>query len=135
ALGVAVNKPNTKIWCIDGDGAMLMHMGSMAVIGANKPKNLIHIVINNGAHETVGGLPTVASEIDVVKIALACGYPNAVSVDSFEELDKVLKFAKEKNELCFIEVKSSLGARDDLGRPTTTALENKENFMEYINTL
>jgi phosphonopyruvate decarboxylase len=63
ALGVAINKPDRRIWCIDGDGAVLMHMGAMAVIGANKPKNLIHIVINNGAHETVGGMPTVASQI------------------------------------------------------------------------
>lgn len=135
ALGVAVNKPETRVWCIDGDGAMLMHMGAMAVIGANKPNNLIHVVINNGAHETVGGLPTVASDIDIVKIAEACGYPNVISVDSFEKLDSALEAAKVKNELTLIEVKSSLGARDDLGRPTTTALENKENFMEYLKEL
>lgn len=132
ALGVAINKQDKKIWCIDGDGAVLMHMGAMAVIGANVPKNLVHIVINNGAHETVGGMPTVAGKIDVVAIAKACGYPNAVSVDSFEKLDKELKTAKEKNELSFIEVKCSIGARDDLGRPTTTAIENKQAFMEYI---
>ncbi len=65
ALGVALNKPKQRIWCVDGDGAVLMHMGSMAVIGANAPHNLIHIVINNGAHETVGGMPTVASNIDL----------------------------------------------------------------------
>ena len=135
ALGVALNKPNKKIWCIDGDGAVLMHMGAMAVIGANKPKNLIHIVINNAAHETVGGMPTVAGNIDLVKIAEACGYPNAVCVDNFGELDKELEKAKERNELSFIEVKCSIGAREDLGRPTTTSLENKQNFMEYLKTL
>ncbi|MBS6821070.1 MAG: phosphonopyruvate decarboxylase [Roseburia sp.] len=132
ALGVALQKPQQKIWCIDGDGAMLMHMGAMAVIGANKPSNLVHIVINNGAHETVGGLPTVASEINLVKMAEACGYPYAVRVSKFEQLDKELQAAKERRELTLIEVECAIGAREDLGRPTTTALENKENFMRYL---
>lgn len=135
ALGVAINKPEQRIWCVDGDGAVLMHMGSMAVLGSNKPKNLIHVVINNGAHETVGGMPTVAGSIDVVGVAKACGYPYAVSVDSFEALDRELEAAKERGELSLIEAKCSIGARDDLGRPTTTALENKQNFMEYLKTL
>ena len=110
-------------------------MGSMAVLGAIKPKNLIHVVINNGAHETVGGMRTVAGNIDLVKIALACGYPNAVCVDNFDDLDRELEKAKGRNELSLIEVKCSIGAREDLGRPTTTALENKQNFMEYLKTL
>ena len=135
ALGVAINKPDTRVWCVDGDGAVLMHMGSMAVLGANKPKNMIHVVINNGAHETVGGMPTVASGLDLVAIAKACGYPNAVSVDDFETLDRELEAAKARDELSLIEVKCSIGAREDLGRPTTTALENKENFMEYLASL
>lgn len=132
ALGVVLQKPQQKIWCIDGDGAMLMHMGAMAVIGANKPSNLVHIVINNGAHETVGGLPTVASEINLVKMAETCGYPYAVRVSEFEQLDKELQAAKERRELTLIEVECAIGAREDLGRPTTTALENKENFMRYL---
>ena len=135
ALGVAINKQEQRIWCVDGDGAVLMHMGAMAVLGANKPKNLIHVVINNGSHETVGGMPTVAGSIDLVAIARACGYPNAVSVDNFEDLDRELETAKRKNELSYIEVKCSIGARDNLGRPTTTALENKRNFMDYLKTL
>jgi len=132
ALGVALNKPEKTIWCVDGDGAVLMHMGAMAVLGANKPNNLIHIVINNGAHETVGGMPTVAAQIDLVAIAKACGYPNAVCVNNFEELDKELAEAKERRELSLIEVKCSIGARDDLGRPTTSALDNKQSFMNYL---
>ncbi len=132
ALGVAINKPNEKIWCIDGDGSALMHMGAMAVVGNVKPNNLVHIVINNSAHETVGGMPTVASTMNLVDIAKSCGYSYAVSVDNFDDLDKELKLAKSHDELCFIEIFCSIGARDDLGRPTTTALENKENFMEYL---
>ena len=133
ALGVALNKEDKKIWCIDGDGAALMHMGSMAVLGSNKPANLVHILINNASHETVGGMPTVAGNIDFVSLAKAVGYPNAVSVDTFDSLDEALKEVKEKDELSLIEVKCSIGAREDLGRPTTTALENKENFMGYLN--
>lgn len=132
AFEIAVQKPKKKIWIIDGDGAVLMHMGSMALMGANSPDNVVHIVINNGAHETVGGMPTVAAKIDLVKIAQGCGYPYAVSVDSFEALDSTLKEAKNRSQLSFIEVKCSIGARSDLGRPTTSAKENKDNFMRCI---
>lgn len=135
ALGVAINKPRTRIWCIDGDGAVLMHMGAMAVLGASAPQNMIHVVINNGAHETVGGMPTVAANIDLAMIAKACGYSYAVSVDSFETLDAELKAAKLRDELSLIEVKCAIGARDDLGRPTTSAIENKKNFMGYLASL
>lgn len=132
ALEIALQKPEQKIWCIDGDGALLMHMGAMALIGSNKPKNLVHVVINNGAHETVGGMPTVASDIDVTSIARACGYPNAVSVSDYDSLDRELEAAKDRCELSLIEVKCSIGSRADLGRPTTTAIENKIEFMKHL---
>ncbi len=133
ALGLALNRKDRRIWCIDGDGAVLMHMGSMAVIGANKPENMIHIVINNSAHETVGGMPTVAGSIDLPAIALACGYQDAVSVDSFPALDEALSAAGNRKCLSFIEVKCAIGARDDLGRPTTTPIENKEAFIKELS--
>lgn len=132
ALGIAVHKPEKKLWCIDGDGAALMHMGAMALVGSNKPDNMVHIIINNSAHETVGGMPTVAGEIDFVSIARACGYPCTLSVDSYDALDEALAIAKSCNELILIEVKCAIGAREGLGRPTTSARENKENFMRYI---
>lgn len=135
ALGIALNKPDAKIWCIDGDGAALMHMGAMAVIGSIKPYNLVHIVINNNAHETVGGMPTAASNADLLKIAEGCGYSHICCVQSYEELDTALNTAKAQDGLTFIEVKCAIGSRSDLGRPTTTALENKINFMEYLKTL
>ncbi len=133
ALGVASFKPDRKVWCIDGDGAMLMHMGSMAVAGSLAPKNLVHIVINNGAHETVGGMPTAAGKLDCAALARACGYSYALSAATPDELDRVLAQAKEREGLGFIEIKCSIGARDDLGRPTTTARENKESFMKTLN--
>lgn len=132
ALAIALNKPHSKIWCLDGDGAVLMHMGAMALIGSNKPSNMVHIVINNESHESVGGVPTVAGHVELCQIAVACGYAYAVCVDNFNDLDKELKAAKERTCLSFIEVKCALGARDNLGRPTVTTLENKKNFMEYL---
>ena len=132
ALGIALQNDKKKIWIIDGDGAALMHMGSMAVMGAYAPKNVIHIIINNGAHETVGGQPTVASKVDLVGVAKACGYKKVFSADDKESLRDCLKQAKNAGELTFIEVKCAMGARDNLGRPTTTARENKENFMAEL---
>lgn len=134
ALGIALNK-QSKVWCVDGDGAVLMHMGAMAVIGANAPANMVHVIINNGAHETVGGMPTVASKIDLVSIAKACGYQNAVSVDNFGDLDRELEKAKQKRELSMIEAKCAIGSRENLGRPTSSAFENKISFMEYLQTI
>ena len=132
ALGVALNRPDRKIWCLDGDGAVLMHMGAMALIGANKPTNLVHIVINNGAHETVGGMPTVAMHLDISNIAKACGYPYSKCVSTYEQLDQALKSVKNMRELSLIEVKCSVGSRKGLGRPTTTTLDNKQQFMNEL---
>ncbi len=132
ALGIAINKPDRRIWCIDGDGAVLMHMGAMAVIGAVRPSNMVHILINNNAHETVGGMPTVAGKTDVPSIARACGYESVYSVSDTDELDKVLEKIIEIKGLIFIEIKTAMGAREDLGRPTTTAKENKINFMNFL---
>jgi phosphonopyruvate decarboxylase len=133
ALGLALQKPNSRIWCIDGDGAILMHMGAMAVIGSNKPTNLVHLVINNRAHESVGGMPTVADNIKLAQIALGCGYSRARSVLNYDELNEALIEAKNSNILTFIEVKAAIGSRADLGRPTSTPKENKEKFMSYLN--
>ncbi len=134
ALGIALNKPQTRVWCIDGDGAALMHLGAMAVLGAKKPRNLVHVLINNAAHETVGGMPTVADTTDFVGVALACGYPKAERVADDAALRAALGRAKVANCLYFIEAKATIGSRADLGRPTTTAMENKQAFMAYLAT-
>ena len=132
ALGIALNKPNTKIWCIDGDGAALMHMGSLALIGSKSPKNFVHVLINNGAHESVGGQPTVGETIDFCKIAKACAYKHVFKLESKDELKKILEEIKDKEGPFFIELKAAIGSRENLGRPTTTPLENKEAFMAYL---
>lgn len=134
ALGIALQRPERRVWCLDGDGAALMHLGAMALIGSSRPANLVHIVLNNEAHESVGGLPTVAGLLDLPAIARACGYPGAVSVNSRSELERALAAAKEAKQLTLIEVKCALGARDDLGRPTTTPQENKAAFMAALES-
>lgn len=134
ALGIALGKKDRKVWCIDGDGAVLMHMGSMAVAGAKKPANMVHIVLNNGAHETVGGMPTVAGSIDLPMAAKGCGYQEAAQAGSKEELKEVLQKAKEAEGLFFIEVKCRVASRDNLGRPTASPAENKKAFMEWLGS-
>lgn len=135
ALGVALNRPGKKVWCVDGDGAALMHMGALAVIGQSAPENLVHVVINNGAHESVGGMPTVARGVDMGKIAEGCGYRHVFCVAEEGELERVLKMAKERAGLTFIEVRTAVGAREDLGRPTTAPAENKEAFMTWLREI
>lgn len=132
ALGLALHRPEARIWCVDGDGAVLMHMGAMALIGANRPQNLIHIVLNNGAHETVGGMPTAAKKIDLPGVARACGYPYVMSAEDFAALDAALTEAKAQNALSFIEVKCAIGARTGLGRPTMTPQETKAAFVNQL---
>lgn len=132
ALGIALNKKNKKIWCIDGDGAAIMHMGSMAVIGNKKPSNMVHIVINNKAHESVGGMPTSASTMNLCQIALGCGYDEAVSVNKIDDLKLQLKRAKKMNKLVLIEAKCAIGSRQNLGRPTKTPHENISEFMNGL---
>lgn len=135
ALSLAENKPEKTIWCLDGDGAMLMHMGGLALIGQRKPSNLIHVLLNNEAHESVGGAPTISSDMDWVQIAKACGYPKAVCVQSLEELTDLLKEVKISKTLTFIEIKCAIWSREDLGRPKETPQENKKAFMKKMNEL
>ena len=134
ALGMAIAKPDRKIICIDGDGALLMHMGSLAINGDVSPENFIHIVINNGSHESVGGQPTVANSIDVVKIAEASNYKSAVSVSSPEELDGILAAIETMKGPALIEIKTKVGSRADLGRPTVKPVDNKQALMQNFKS-
>lgn len=134
ALEIALQKPQSKVWCIDGDGAMLMHMGSLAVIGENCPNNFVHVLLNNEAHETVGGMPTVSENVNWIQLASACGYKKVISVEKYDELETILGMAKNIDKLTFIEIKCAIGSRENLGRPTLTALENRNNFMNYLQT-
>lgn len=132
AMGIALARPDKKVWVLDGDGAALMHLGAMAVIGSRKPINLVHIVFNNGAHESVGGLPTAAGTISLTDIAKACGYPSISFVDQPDALDAALEHVRESNTLSFLEICTAIDSRSDLGRPTVSAVDNKRAFMNCI---
>ena len=136
ALGIAMAKPERKVWCFDGDGAAIMHMGSMAIVASKAPKNYIHVVFNNGAHDSVGGQPTVGLKIDLPAVAKAVGYQAAICVSSKEELEKGLSTLNAQRSTpegpILLEVKVKKGNRKDLGRPTTTPIENKEAYMAFL---
>jgi len=130
ALGIAMANNGRRVWCFDGDGAAIMHMGSMAIVASKAPKNYVHVVFNNGAHDSVGGQPTVGLMIDLPAVAKAVGYKDTISVDNKEELVAALK--NLANGPVFLEVKVKKGNRKDLGRPTTTPIQNKEALMDFL---
>lgn len=132
ALGIALNKPDRNIYCFDGDGAVIMHMGSMGIVGEMAPKNFFHIVFNNGAHDSVGGQPTIGLNIDIPNIAACCGYKKVISVEKREELQEILTSLADNEGPVLLEIKVKKGSRDNLGRPTTTPIENKTALMDFI---
>ena len=133
ALGIAMAKQDRRVWCFDGDGATIMHMGNLAIVASKQPKNYIHVVFNNGAHDSVGGQPTVGLDIDIPRIARAVGYKHTFSVSTKEDLVDILKDVKANEGLTFLEIKVKKGNRKDLGRPTTTPIENKEALMAFLS--
>ena len=134
ALGIALEKQDRKVWCFDGDGATIMHMGSMAIVASKKPANFIHVVFNNGAHDSVGGQPTVGLKIDLPAIAKAAGYAAAFSVSTKEELNSQLSILNSQFKAgpVLLEIRVKKGNRKDLGRPTTTPIQNKEALMAFL---
>jgi len=132
ALGIALNKPNKNIYCFDGDGATLMHAGSLGVIGDLAPLNYKHIVFNNGAHDSVGGQPTIAHDIDLQAIALGFNYKEVFVAEDKNSLVANVEKLKLAEGPVLLEIKINKGARKDLGRPTSSPTENKDNFMELL---
>lgn len=133
ALGVALNQPDKTVYCIEGDGAVLMHMGAMAVNASLQPANFKHILLNNEAHDSVGGQPTAVANVNFRSIAKACGYSFAQSVSNREDLINILAEFIIAPGPSFLEIKVKKGARTDLGRPNRTPIENKMDFMSFIN--
>ena len=133
ALGVALEKPDRHIWCFDGDGALIMHMGALAITASKAPANYIHVLFNNGAHDSVGGQPTVGLDIDVPAIAKAVGYKHVYSVDSSEGLNAILHNPDLLEGPALLQVCVRKGNRKNLGRPTTTPIENKQALMKFLS--
>jgi phosphonopyruvate decarboxylase len=132
ALGVALAQPSRTVWCIDGDGAVLMHMGGLATIGALAPPNYKHIVLNNAAHDSVGGQPTVGFDIDFCEIARGCGYGHVARADDLETLERKVASLASARELALLEVRIKIGARADLGRPTMSPRDLKDAFIAHL---
>lgn len=132
ALGIATNIKNRTVVCIDGDGSALMHLGSLAINGQNGTRNFKHIVLNNAAHDSVGGQPTVAQKVSLTSIAEASGYRWIMRCSNLAELESSLDDFLHSVGPSFLEVAVARGSRTDLGRPTTTPIDNKIAFMKNI---
>ena len=134
ALRIALRKPDRTVWCLDGDGAAMMHLGALPLIGQQFPARFMHVVINNGAHESVGGMPVCSGKLNLCGFARASGYREVFSADCEEALADTLRHARETsgNGPVFVEIRCACGARKDLGRPSATPAENRDAFMASL---
>ena len=135
ALGVARAQPGRRVFCLDGDGASIMHMGNMAIAGQSGCGNLTHIVFNNAAHDSVGGQPTVGGAIDLAGIAASCGY-EVVSAADPSAVVRMCEAASaaSRGRPTFAEIRVAKGARKDLGRPKEPPQANKSLYMNTLST-
>lgn len=133
AMGIALGKPERQVYCFDGDGAVLMHMGSLAIIGSETIVNLNHIVFNNGCHDSVGGQATAGFSVSITGIAKECGYKTVLQAKTVEEINDKMKALKSSEGPSLLEIIVKKGSRKDLGRPAISPEKNKENFMEFLS--
>lgn len=132
ALTIALQKPLRQVFCLDGDGSVIMHMGSLAIIGSQKASNFKHIIINNGSHDSVGGQPTVGLSISFVNIAKACGYKTCLEASRADDISEKIEILRTTEGPVLLEIKVKSGSRIDLSRPKSLK-ENKDGFMEFLS--
>ena len=132
ALGIALQKKNRQVYCLDGDGSLIMHMGTLAINASMNCRNFKHIVFNNSAHDSVGGQPTVGDRIDIASIASNVGYQWVKMVSEESEIRLALNEMADVDTPALLEIQVKRGFRKDLGRPTTTPIQNKEIFMNFV---
>jgi phosphonopyruvate decarboxylase len=132
AMGIALARPDRQVYCLDGDGAMLMHMGGAAIVGAAGVANFKHVIFNNGVHDSVGGMPTAGLQVSFTEIVKACGYTEAWRVERRENLVETVRQLRSAKGPAMLEIMVQKGARTDLGRPKTSPIENKTAFTEFL---
>jgi len=132
AAAIAMRCPESRIMCIDGDGALIMHMGSMAVIGKLTPKNFLHVIMNNQCHESVGGQATAADKLDIEQLAKATGYSHYFLAQGQEDLAQAINSIRNLSGPILLEVQVKKGSRVDLGRPKSSPSENKDAFIRKL---
>jgi phosphonopyruvate decarboxylase len=133
-LGVALNRPERRVVVLDGDGAALMKLGSFGTIGHYAPRNLLHVVLDNEAHESTGAQATCASTVDFAAVAAACSYASARRADTAETVAAAVKAALTEKGPSLVHVKVGVGSAAELGRPTVTPVQVKEQFIECLKT-
>jgi phosphonopyruvate decarboxylase len=133
AMGIALAKPERQVFCLDGDGAMLMHMGGTAIVGVSKASNFKHVILNNGVHDSVGGMATAGLGVSFTDIAKACGYSEAWRVERSEDLAEKVAELRAVTGPAMLEIMVRKGARADLGRPKTSPIENKTAFTKFLS--
>ncbi|WP_068619890.1 phosphonopyruvate decarboxylase [Paenibacillus tuaregi] len=134
-LGLALSQPSKNIVVIDGDGSLLMRMGSLATNGYYNPINMIHILLDNNAHESTGGQSTVSHNIDFINIAASCGYTNSIYVHNLEELKASLQEWKDTKGLTFVHMKISKYSKEKLARPLMKPHEVRERLQRFIHNI
>ncbi len=132
ALGIALQKPKRNVYCFDGDGAVIMHTGSLGIIGAASPKNFKHIVFNNGAHDSVGGQPTIGFDLNFGSIANVFNFKSSFYATNISQLKESIIDFKNSEGPSLLEIRINKGARKDLGRPTISPIENKNSFKNFL---
>lgn len=133
ALGISLSKRERQVFCLDGDGAAIMHLGALAITGTQAAENFKHVILNNGAHDSVGGQPTVGHSISFTDVALACHYRAASIARSQDEIPEKIAWLRFVGGPALLEVRVRKGARPELGRPTVGPLQNKKELMEFLS--
>lgn len=133
AMGIALAKPDRQVFCLDGDGAMLMHMGGTAIVGVSKAANFKHVILNNGVHDSVGGMATAGLRVSFTDTAKACGYSEAWRVERSADLAEKVAELRAVTGPAMLEIMVRKGARADLGRPKTSPIENKTAFTKFLS--
>lgn len=132
ALGIAMGSPKQHVCCLDGDGALLMHLGALANIGSLQPADFIHVILNNGAHDSVGGQRTLAMDIDIPTIARGNGYKYVYTVSGAADLTQAVRELKAQGALGLIEVKIANGVRKEPVRPDEAPHLLKDQLMKHL---